>query len=217
MNITMWRTTAWIGLLCLAACASSSQKDAGSPAAAGKPAETTPALTKAELGKPAPNFTLTDLDGKQHKLSDYRGKIVVLEWFSPSCPYCVYAYSEGPLKEQPERLAKEGVVWLSVNSQNPKHPGANVDKNKAFVKAHEMEAPLLMDADGTVGRAYGAKTTPHCFVIDVKGVLVYAGGLDNVPNGKVDGDAKPINYVDAAVEDLRAGRPVTTDSARAYG
>ncbi len=217
MNFTMWRTAALLGVLGLAACASSPRNDRSSPAAAEKPAEMAPAVTKAELGKPAPNFTLTDLDGKQHKLSDYRGKIVVLEWFSPACPYCVYAYTEGPLKEQPERLAKDGVVWLSVNSQNPKHPGANADKNKAFVKAHEMEAPLLMDPDGTVGRAYGAKTTPHLFVIDAKGVLVYAGGLDNVPNGRVDGDAKPINYVDAAVADLRAGRPVTTDSARAYG
>jgi hypothetical protein len=74
-----------------------------------------------------------------------------------------------------------------------------------------------MDPDGVVGRAYGAKTTPHCFVIDAKGVLVYAGGLDNAPAGRADGDAKIVNYVDAAIADLRAGKPVTTDSARAYG
>jgi peroxiredoxin len=223
--ITPWRFAAGLGLLALAACSSSSSANRGSPPAAdntaksGAPAPVAPpANRQAEIGKPAPDFTLTDLNGKAHKLSDYRGKPVVLEWFSPACPYCVYAYSaEGPLAEQPERLQEEGVVWLSVNSQNPKHPGADVEKNQAFVAAHEMQAPVLMDPDGVVGRAYGAKTTPHCFVIDAKGVLVYAGGLDNSPAGRPDGDAKVVNYVDAAITDLRAGKPVAIDTARAYG
>jgi peroxiredoxin len=174
-------------------------------------------IAAAAVGDAAPDFTLTDLDGKTHKLSDYRGRVVVLEWFSPACPFCVYAYSDGPLAEQPERLMKEGVVWLSVNSQNPNHPGAKLEKNKSFVEKHGLEAPLLFDPTGAVGRSYGAKTTPHCFVIDAKGVLVYAGGLDNAPNGKVEGDAEPINYVDAAIADLKAGRPVATKSTRAYG
>lgn len=236
MKISTWRFAAVLTLLGLAACKSASSETAATqrtepqaaksaegakPGEAAKPAPSAPAsttaTTAAEIGKPAPEFTLTDLSGKTHKLSDYRGKTVVLEWFSPACPYCVYAYAEGPLAEQPNRLKSEGVVWLAVNSQNEKHQGAKADKNMAFVEKHGMKSPILMDPSGTVGRAYGAKTTPHCFVIDAKGVLVYAGGLDNAPAGKVDGDAKPVNYVDAAIADLKAGRAVATKSSRAYG
>lgn len=225
-----WRFAAGLTLLGLAACGSSSPKtettapvaaESAKPASAAQAAEATKsaaaAVAKAEIGKPAQEFALTDLDGKSHRLSDYRGKTVVLEWFSPTCPYCVYAYSEGPLAEQPERLAKEGVVWLTVNSQKAEHKGAKPELNKDFVAKHGLKAPMLMDPAGTVGRAYGAKTTPHCFVIDAKGVLVYAGGLDNAPNGQVDAGAQAVNYVDAAIADLRAGRAVTTNSTRAYG
>ncbi len=174
-------------------------------------------ITKAVLGEVVPDFTLNDLDGKLHKLSDYKGKIVVLEWFSPACPYCVYAYAEGPLREQPERVKSQGVVWLSVNSQNLKHPGANLEKNRDFVAKHGLKAPILMDPTGVVGRLFGAKTTPHCFVINEKGLLVYAGALDNAPMGKVEGDAAKTNYVDAAIADLRSGHPVTISNTRAYG
>lgn len=214
MKCTTWRLAAVLALVGFIGCSSSRHDSAQS-----RPdvAKGEPAMKKAELGKAAPDFALTDLDGKSHKLSDYRGKPVVLEWFSPACPYCVYAYSDGSLTALPDRLRKQGVVWLSVNSQNPKHPGADVEKNRAFVMAHHMEAPMLMDPAGAVGRAYGAKTTPHLFVIDAKGVLVYAGGLDNAPLGRVDGDAKIVNYVDAAIADVRAGKPVAIDNARAYG
>lgn len=229
MNLATWRTAACLTLVGLAACKSGAndtpapaKHETAKPAAPAQPAApakpAAPAAAKAVVGEAAPDFTLQDLDGRTHKLADYRGKVVVLEWFSPACPYCVYAYSkEGPLHEQPERLAKDGVVWLSVNSQNAKHPGANVEKNKAFVAEYGLEAPILMDPTGVVGRAYGAKTTPHCFVIDPKGVLVYAGGLDNAPNGNTKDGAAMVNYVDAAVADVRAGRAVTTSSSKAYG
>jgi len=234
MKIATWRFATLLSVLGLAACGSSPSKaekpapvaaqaaQPAQPAQAAKPAApsvpaATASVAKAEVGKPAPDFKVKDLAGKTHELKDYRGKIVVLEWFSPACPYCVYAYEDGPLADQPERLAKEGVVWLSVNSQNPKHPGSKIDKNQAFVEKYALEAPLLMDPEGIVGRAYGAKTTPHCFVIDEKGVLVYAGALDNAPNGKIEGDAAEVNYVDAAIADLRARRPVATNSTRAYG
>ena len=233
MNSTTWRTAAVLTLLGLAACkgtqeseapakqetaATAAPKQPAQPGEAKQPAAPAPATAKAVVGQPAPDFRLPDLDGREHALADYRGKTVVLEWFSPACPYCVAAYSEGgALTELPERLVRDGVVWLSVNSQNAKHPGANVEKNKAFVEKYHLEAPILLDPAGTVGRAYGAKTTPHCFVIDAKGVLVYAGGLDNAPNGQTDGGAPVVNYVEAAVADLKAGRPVATSSSRSYG
>lgn len=233
MKLTTWRTAAVLTLLGLAACkgaqeseapaktetaATAAPKQPAQPGEAAKPAAPAPAAAKAVVGQPAPDFRLPDLGGREHALADYRGKTVVLEWFSPACPYCVAAYSEGgALAELPERLTSDGVVWLSVNSQNAKHPGANLEKNKAFVEKYGLEAPILLDPAGTVGRAYGAKTTPHCFVIDPKGVLVYAGGIDNAPNGQTDGGAPVVNYVAAAVADVKAGRPVATSSSRAYG
>jgi peroxiredoxin len=188
-----------------------------SGAAAAAPVAGAADVQKAVLGDTVPDFTLTDLDGKTHTLSSYRGKIVVLEWFSPACPYCVYAYAEGPLREQPERVKSQGVVWLSVNSQNAKHPGANLETNREFVKKHGLKAPILMDPSGEVGKAFGAKTTPHCYVINEKGLLVYAGALDNAPMGKVEGDAPRTNYVDAAIADLRSGHPVTISNTKPYG
>jgi len=179
--------------------------------------EDTVDVKKAVLGEVVPDFTLNDLEGKSHTLSAYRGKIVVLEWFSPACPYCVYAYAEGPLREQPERVKSQGVVWLSVNSQNPGHPGADLEKNREFVKKHGLKAPLLTDPTGVVGRSFGAKVTPHCFVINEKGLLVYAGALDNAPLGKVEGDAPKTNYVAAAITDLKSGHPVTISNTKAYG
>ncbi|MBL8861624.1 MAG: redoxin domain-containing protein [Planctomycetes bacterium] len=181
------------------------------------PERVAPPAAKAALGELAPDFTLTDLDGQTHRLADYRGKTVVLEWFNPTCPYCVHAYSAGPLVELPNRLKAEGVVWLAVNSQNPKHPGSQPARNRAFVEQHGLKSPILMDPEGLVGRAYGAKTTPHCFVIDPRGVLAYAGGLDNAPNGKVEGEGPRLDHVAAAVADVQAGRPVAVKTSRAYG
>ncbi len=245
MNVRTWRFAAVLLAVAMTGCASESRNRAepanshsAPPAqqhsahhAPAKPADaygtSTPAVAgtkvgeaevkKAVLGEVVPDFTLTDLDGKPHKLSAHRGKIVVLEWFNPACPYCVYAYSEGPLREQPERVKSQGVVWLSVNSQNPKHPGAIPAKNTEFVTTHGLKAPILMDPTGAVGRSFGAKSTPHCFVINEKGLLVYAGALDNAPMGKVEGDAAKTNYVDAAIADVRSGHPVTTSNTKAYG
>jgi peroxiredoxin len=229
MTSTTWRLAACLALLPLAACTSGKKQDVPAPApdrAAAEPAEVArpaesakpaPPTAKAALGEPAPEFTLTALDGTKHSLSAYRGKTVVLEWFNPTCPYCVHAYSEGPLVKLPEELKAKGVVWLAVNSQNPKHPGSQPERNRAFVGKHGLKSPILMDPEGTVGRAYLAKTTPHCFVVDPKGVLVYAGGLDNAPNGKVDDGGERVDYVANAVADVLAGRPVSTSSSRAYG
>lgn len=170
----------------------------------------------AEVGKPAPAFELTDLDGKKVKLADLKGKIVVLEWFNPDCPTCDRVYSKGgPLTEIPERLKKDGVVWLAVNSDG--ETAKQVDKNKDFLKEKKANVQVLLDATGATGKAYGAKSTPHCFVIDEKGVLRYQGALDNAPSGKPKEGEALVNYVEKAVGEIKAGKAVTTSETRSYG
>jgi peroxiredoxin len=183
-----------------------------------KPAEK-PADTVAELGKPAPDFTLTDMNGKTVQLASYKGKIVVLEWFQPSCPYCVSGYeSGGNCLTTGEKLAKEGVVWLLINSNHAGHPDSKVEANIEFFKSRKLEKhTVLMDTDGKVGRSYGAKSTPHCFVIDEKGNLAYRGAIDNTPRGKPAEGEKAINYVEAAVAEIKAKKPVSRPDTKAYG
>jgi peroxiredoxin len=175
-------------------------------------------IDKAELGKPAPAFELKNIEGKTVKLSDYKGKTVVLEWFNPTCPYCVYAYgAEGPLRTMPEDLKAKGVVWLSIVSENPKNPGGQADTIKKFMEEHKMKALMLVDPDGKVGRLYGAKSTPHMFVISEKGALVYRGALDNAPHGELAKEDTRVNYVQAAVADLSSGHAVTKAETKSYG
>lgn len=173
----------------------------------------------ADLGAPAPDFTLKDLDGKDVKLSSFKGKPVVLEWFNPECPYVKASHTRGSLTDTAKRAAKQGVVWLAVNSGAPGKQGAGVEKSRAGVKAFGLEHPVLLDEAGTVGKAYGATNTPHLFVIDAKGVLVYRGAIDNSPDGEGQSpkDGKLVNYVDAALEDLAKGRAVKTPDTKAYG
>ena len=173
---------------------------------------------RAEIGKPAPNFELKDVDGKVVKLADSKGKIVVLEWFSPGCPFCVQAYSEkGALRKLPEDLQAKGIVWYSIVSENPENPAGKVEAIKKFMTANGLKAPMLLDPEGKVGQAYGAKTTPHMFVIDAKGTLVYQGALDNAPFGKVQGDGERVSYVEAALADLAAGKKVQKAETKSYG
>jgi peroxiredoxin len=171
----------------------------------------------AKVGQAAPNFVLKDLAGKEHTLAQYKGKTVVLEWFSPGCPFCVYAYGEGSLKTMPEEYTKQGLVWLSINSEAGNRKTASVEENRKFVDKFGMRAPLLLDPTGIVGKSYGAKSTPHMFVIDPKGVLVYQGALDNAPLGTVtDGGAK-LDYVGDAVQAVKSGTAVKTPETKSYG
>ncbi len=172
---------------------------------------------KAALGKPAPDFELKDIDGKVVKLSDYKGKVVVLEWFNPECPVIVKAHSEGPLKDQASRVAKDGVVWLSINSGAAGKQGNGIDKNKKAKADWKIGGPILIDEKGDVGRKYDAKTTPHMYVIDAKGVLAYRGAIDNAASGKPEGGEPLVNYVDAALADIKAGKPVAKNDTKAYG
>ena len=196
--------------------ARSTAKSEPAPPAASAPAAMAGGA-KAALGEVAPDFVLKDLDGKEHKLSSHRGKIVVLEWFSPGCPYCQYGYGDGPLKDMPENYMSKGMVWLTINSSAPNRGDASPGENRDFVEKHKMKAPLLFDPTGAVGRSFGAKSTPHIFVIDEKGVLVYKGALDNAPAGKVDGGGTMVNYVDAAIADMKSGKPIQKAETKSYG
>jgi AhpC/TSA family len=208
----------------LTACTSSGSTSADTTSGSGSGAmtahETMPhaeaAPKTAELGKPAPDFTLKDLDGKSVSLSDYRGKTVVLEWFNPGCPYVVYAYQDGPLHDMAARCMKDGVVWLTINSGASGMQGAGLDTNRKAYEQFNMASVLLLDETGSVGHLYQARTTPDMFVIDAKGTLVYRGALDNAPRGMLK-SGEHVNYVEAALDDLRAGRKVAEADTKSYG
>lgn len=167
------------------------------------------AATKAKVGEAAPDFKLTDTDGKEVKLADFKDKIVVLEWFNPECPVVVDAYKKETMqKMKAEFKGDKNVVFLAINSGGPGKEGHGTAKNADIKKAWKIEHPILLDETGTVGKAYGATNTPHMFVIGKDGKLAYAGAID---------DKKDKNYVTAAVKELLAGKPVTTAETKAYG
>jgi peroxiredoxin len=172
---------------------------------------------KAELGQAAPDFELSDLDGKIVHLKDFAGKIVVLEWFNPDCPFVKRNHTTGPLKTMAKDQMAKGIVWLSINSGASGKQGAGVDNSRAGKQRYGMENPILIDGDGAVGRAYGARTTPHMYVVDTKGMLVYRGAIDNAQDGDPPGGEKFVNYVDVALGEIAAGKPVTTAETKSYG
>src|SRR5690606_9499134 len=138
-----------------------------------------PAAAAAKIGQPAPDFALPDLDGKTVRLSDFKGKTVVLEWFNPDCPFVKKAHGEGALKDMAARTAEKGVVGLAINSGAAGKQGHGKERNIKAKADYGMGHPILLDETGATGRAYGAKRTPHMYVVDPKGVLVYAGAIDN--------------------------------------
>ncbi len=173
-----------------------------------------------EVGKPAPDFSLTDIKGTNHSLSDYRGRVVVLEWVNPECPIVMKHYDRsGNMPRTQKAAAADGVVWLQINSG---HPGAQGDYDAAKVAEWQkrqgtVSTAYFRDQDGKVGRLYDARTTPHMFVIDGNGTLVYAGGIDSIRSGNPADIAKATNYVTAALTDLKARRPVRTQTSQPYG
>jgi peroxiredoxin len=175
--------------------------------------------TTAEIGKPAPDFTLKALDGHDVHLSDSRGKVTVLEWFNPKCPFVNLAHTKGSLKDTAARHSAEGVVWLGIDSAAEGKQGFEPDDIRDATKRFGLTYPILRDESGSVGHTYGATNTPHLFVIDKAGTLVYAGAIDNSPDaeGQSPQGGSLVNYVDAALADLAAGRPVQTPKTKAYG
>jgi len=176
------------------------------------------ALAAAEVGKPAPDFTATDINGQTHKLSDYSGKIVVLESYNLDCPFVRNQYRTGAMQELQRDLVAKGVVWLLVNSVSPKYPNhRSAEAAKKEWASQKINATAwLDDSSGTVGKAYGMRTTPHTFVIDASGVLVYQGAIDDRPAS--DGDPRTArNYVREAVQKLQAGDKLAVSQTKPYG
>lgn len=178
-----------------------------------------PALAQPMPGRPAPAFTLTDLDGRKVSLADLKGKYVVLEWTNPSCPFVQKHYDSGNMQSLQKRFTGEGVQWVVINSTAASH--------SEYLKPAEQKAWLLkqgaaatiaaLDADGTVGRAYAAKVTPHMYVIDPNGVLVYAGAIDDKRSSNPADVKTANNFVAQVFAELRAGKPVSAPSTQAYG
>ena len=171
-----------------------------------------------EIGKPAPDFTGTDINGKTVKLSDYKGKIVVIESYNSDCPFCHNHYATGAMQELQKDLAAKGVVWLLVDSVNTKNFSYRTPEQarKESVDLKIAATAWLDDHSGDIGHLYGMKTTPHCFVVAADGTLVYEGAIDDRP--QPFGDPRTAkNYVRAAVDELLAGKPVTVAQTKPYG
>jgi peroxiredoxin len=169
---------------------------------------------KARLDKPAPDFTLTDSTGKEWTLSDYRGRIVVLEWFDAECAYVRRHYASKSMQDAQEavRELNRDVIWLAVNST------CNTTEriNNFWIRQYKLKHPILLDTEGNVGRLYDARTTPHMFVIDSEGVLRYQGAIDDNPlGGKNPEDVT--NYVVNAVRQLGNGEKVDPEQIKPYG
>lgn len=167
-------------------------------------------LVAVEPGQKAPDFALKDQRGNTVELSDSEGSIRVLEWTNPECPFVVRHYKAGTMKQLAATYGDKGVVWLTINSSH--HQDAEV--NRAFATEYELDQTILTDQSGDVGRAYGARTTPHMFIIDEEGTVVYAGGIDDDPRGRSDA---PTNYVDQALTALLAGENVEPSATDPYG
>lgn len=171
------------------------------------------------VGQPAPEFTAKSAEGKEVKLADYKGKVVVLEWYNPGCPFVKKFYAPGKMQELQKTYAAKGVVWLTIASAKPKS-GAYLDGaalTKAMTAAKGAPAAILSDDDGKVARLYEAKTTPHMFVISADGKLAYKGAIDSKPTPKSDDIAKATPYLANAVDAVLAGKPVETAETKPYG
>ena len=173
----------------------------------------------AAVGQPAPAFTLQDTAGKTVRLSDFKGKYVVLEWTNPGCPFVRKHYDSGNMPATQKAAREQGWVWLAINSTEkasgdylaPPQLAAWLGERKAQPTA------VLMDEDGATGHAYGARTTPHMYIVNPQGVLVYAGGIDSIPSARVADIEKATNYVKAALADVAGGKPIAAATTQAYG
>ncbi|AMM26773.1 alkyl hydroperoxide reductase [Variovorax sp. PAMC 28711] len=171
------------------------------------------------VGQRAPDFVAVDTRGQPHKLSDFAGKFVVLEWTNPGCPFVKKHYGSGNMPATQKAATGQGVVWLAINSTE--RAASDYLKPAAldgWMKEHDA-APtaMLMDEDGVIGQAYGARTTPHIFIIDPKGTLVYAGGIDSIASARPADIPAATNYVKQALGEALGGKPISAATTKPYG
>ncbi|MGE0099510.1 MAG: thioredoxin family protein [Hydrogenophaga sp.] len=178
----------------------------------------TPAFAAGGVGQAAPDFTLTDTAGKSVRLSDFKGKTVVLEWNNPGCPF-VRKHYQGNMQALQKEATGQGVVWLAINSTRDDSADYLTPPQLGRWMAEQKASPTatLMDEDGQVGAAYSARVTPHMYIVNARGTLVYAGGIDSIPSARVDDIQKATNYVRQALTELRTGKPVSVATSQAYG
>ncbi len=178
-----------------------------------------PALAKPVVGAPAPDFTATDADGKTHRLADFAGKTVVLEWNNPECPFVRKHYESRNIPKQQVAATGQGVVWIAVNSgKKGKQGHLDGAGAKSYLAAHDAApSSYVIDADSAMGVAYGAKTTPHLYVIDGDGKLRYMGAIDSIPSADREDLAEATQYVPQALAELAAGKPVSVPVTEPYG
>jgi peroxiredoxin len=176
-------------------------------------------VSAAKVGEKAPDFSVTDSNGKAHKLSDFKGKWVVLEWHNQGCPYVKKHYGSGNMQKLQKEWTAKGVVWLSVISSAQGQQGyVTAAQANAYVAEQKAAATaVLLDPMGTMGQAYGAKTTPHMFVISPEGTLVYNGAIDDRPTTDLNDVPTANNFVSAALNQAMAGKAVTTATTKPYG
>ena len=172
----------------------------------------------AVVGQSAPGFTLTDTAGKPVRLADFKGKTVVLEWNNPGCPF-VRKHYQGNMQSLQKEAAAQGVVWLAINSTETASGDYLSPTQLARWMQDKQAAPTatLMDEDGVVGKAYGARVTPHMYIVNAQGVLVYAGGIDSIPSSRVDDIPKATPYIRQALGEIKAGKPLSVSTSQAYG
>jgi AhpC/TSA family len=178
-----------------------------------------PAYSAALVGQKAPDFTLKDTSGKSVSLADFKGKTVVLEWLNPGCPYVRKHYSGGNMQSTQKDAADKGVVWLAINSTEtghgdylaPKALQSWMGEQKAFA------AHTLMDESGKTGQQYAARTTPHMYIVNPQGNLVYAGGIDSIASARSEDIKLATNYVKQSLGEVLAGKPISNAQTRPYG
>ncbi len=177
-----------------------------------------PAFAAATVGQTAPDFSAPDTTGKLRKLSDYKGKLVVLEWTNPGCPFVQKHYS-GNMQGLQKEFAAKGVVWLAINSTETSHGDYLAPAKLAGWLREKQAAPTatLMDESGKIGQLYGAKTTPHMYIVSPQGQLIYAGGIDSIASARVDDIKTATNYVRQGLNEALGGKALSVASSRAYG
>lgn len=218
INLTL--TLALVILLPIGLTVFAGQKEmTGKDAPMAKMTKMTTMSEMATVGKPAPNFTLMDASGEKHSLSDYGGKYVVLEWINFDCPFVKKHYNSKNMQMLQEKYREKGVVWLSICSSGPGKQGYFEGKalKEHISKSGNDANAYLIDADGMVGRMYEAKTTPNMYVISPKGILLYAGAIDDSPSTDVADVATATNYVSAALDASMTGKDVTVKATQPYG